>query len=185
MTTASARRSLSQQLNSAAGPLSHAKMVAAAPRGRNADAEADESIADQDTAPPSTSGTVNLSHMVAPSPTSTESLLGTSMDGLPMTPMHDPLTGLVNCEGGTCSTALISTDFPTMMTAFSQMLSKSLALNAAQITSSIHADLQQLGMRIEVIEKKADQSVARINKNSARIQDMQDQLESGLILQFI
>lgn len=49
---------------------------------------------------------------------------------------------------------------PSMMEAFALMLSKSLALNAAQIPSSIHADLQEIGMRMDTIDKKADKSVA-------------------------
>lgn len=60
------------------------------------------------------------------------------------------------------------------------MLSRGLAINAAQISSSIHSDLQQLGMRIELIEKKADQSVARINQNADRLQDVHYQLETAL-----
>lgn len=72
------------------------------------------------------------------------------------------------------------TDFPSMMSAFSKMLPRGLALNAARITSSIHADLQQLGTRIEYIERKADQSAARINQNSARTQHVQNQLETAL-----
>lgn len=99
--------------------------------------------------------------MVTPSPTSTELLIGRVIDGLPMTPMSDPLTGLNAGEGWPTT----PTDFPSMMAAYSQMLSRGLALNAAQKTSSIHTDLQQLGMKIEVMEKKADQSVARINQN--------------------
>lgn len=59
------------------------------------------------------------------------------------------------------------------------MLSKGLSHTATQITASIHADLQQIGARIEVIEQKSDQAILRINQNTSRIQDLQDQLESA------
>lgn len=73
--------------------------------------------------------------------------------------------------------SLTPTDFPSMMAAFSKMLTRGLSHNAAQITASIHADLQQIGSRIEVIEQKSDQAALRINQNTARIQELQDQLE--------
>lgn len=68
------------------------------------------------------------------------------------------------------------------MAVFSEILSRGLpqtaVQKAVQIPFSIHADLQQIGARIKAIEKKADQSVARINQNSARLQDLQDQPET-------
>lgn len=57
------------------------------------------------------------------------------------------------------------------------MLTRGLLHTAAQITASIHADRQKIGSRIEVIEQKSDQAALRINQNTARIQELQDQLE--------
>lgn len=94
--------------------------------------------------------------------------------------MSDLLASPDPCELGEPSYSLTPIDFPAMMAAFSKMLSRGLAQTAAQITASIYADLQQIGIRIEVIGKKADQSVARINQNSAKIQDLQDQLETAM-----
>lgn len=93
--------------------------------------------------------------------------------------MLDPHTGLLLSETEATMAATIPTDFPSMMEAFSQLLSRSLAQNAEHITSSIHADLQHLGQRIDMIEKRSDQAVARINQNSDRIQEMQEQLETA------
>lgn len=70
---------------------------------------------------------------------------------------------------------------PAMMAAFSNMLPRGLAQTAAQITSAIHTDLQHIGARIEHIEKKTYQSAARNYQNTARIQDIQDQLEMALL----
>lgn len=178
MTASAARRDLSCQLNSARGPRIHSKMAATAARGREAATE--DSIADQDVALPNPQGTVSLTHMMTPSPASTVSLIGRSVEGLLMTPMSDPLSCLDVCDSEAYICPLTPTDFPSMMTAFSNLLSRGLAQYAAQITSSIHADLQHLGTRIELIEKKADQSVARILQNSARIQDVHNQLETAL-----
>lgn len=132
-------------------------------------------LADQDSIPPPSPGTDHPPLHLATSPASTESLLGRKYTGLPSTPMLDPHTGLLLAVSEANPTP---TDLPSMMEAFAQMLFKSLALNAAQITSSIHADLQQI-VRMDTTEKKADQSVAWTNQNSARLQDVQDLLETS------
>lgn len=120
MSSASARRSLASQMNSAAGPLSYVKM-AAAPRGRNTDAAAEESVADQDAAPPLSPGTANSSLHEAPSPTSTKSLLRSSLPWFPTTPIQDPNTGLLDCNEEGCDMSPAPRDIPSMTAAFSQM----------------------------------------------------------------
>ena len=157
------------------GPLSYANM--AAPRGLLTETQPGDSIADQDLPPPRSPGTDFPPLAAAASPSSTESLLGRMGAGFPTTPMTDPHTGMLLSVCTAQEETPVPTDFPSMMNAFSQMLSKSLALNAAQITSSIHADLLQLGMRMDTMEQKADQAVTRINQNSSRLQEVQDQLE--------
>lgn len=71
-------------------------------------------------------------------------------------------------------------DFPSLMAAFSKMLSRGLAHTASQITSTIHVEIQHLGSRIDSSGKKADQTIARTNRISAGIQDLKDQLETAM-----
>lgn len=178
MASDSARRNLAGQMTAANGPLSYAKMAAAHPN-RSMAVTAEDSIADQDLLSPHTPGTVHSPQPLNHSPASTESLLLSLQTGLPATPTMDPQTGLLLSVSEAQEAAPTPTDFPSMMEAFALMLSKSLAQNAAQITSSIHADIQQLFLRLDYIEQKADQAGARINQNTARIQEMQDQLETA------
>lgn len=77
-----------------------------------------------------------------------------------------------------CSQPPTPGDLSSMMTTFSTILSKGLAITAAQITSMIQA--HNLGARIEIIEMKADQTIARTNQNTARIQELRDQLDTAL-----
>lgn len=79
------RRSLARQMTAAAGPLSYAKM-AATPQGGYLEEESEDSIADQDAAPPASPGTAQPPMHQALSPFSTESLLGSLQTGLPSTP---------------------------------------------------------------------------------------------------
>ncbi|XP_073479900.1 olfactory receptor 1496-like [Aquarana catesbeiana] len=59
-------------------------------------------------------------------------------------------------------------------------LDRGLSQTATQINSAIQTDMQNLGARIEAIELKTDHTVARVNQNTARIQDLQDQLDTAL-----
>lgn len=163
----------------AAAPVSYAKM-AAAPQGSLINTGgAEDSIVDQDNKTPSSPGMDFPPLPQITSPTSTESLLGGMGAGYLSTPMTDPHTGMILAVTEASANIPAPTDLPSMMEAFTHLLSKSLAQNAVHITSSIHADLQQLGQRIDTIEQKADQAASRINQNSARIQDLQDQLETA------
>lgn len=67
-----------------------------------------------------------------------------------------------------------------LLSSFSDMLAAGLAQNAMQITSSIKADLQSLGARMDAIEQAVDESAARTNQNSTCTQSLQDQLENAL-----
>lgn len=87
--------------------------------------------------------------------------------------MSDLLETSDNSDTENHTTPHSPADLPAMMAAFSNMLSRGLSQTAAQITSATHADLQNIGVWIEHIEKKTDQS-------AARIQDIQDQLEMAL-----
>lgn len=60
------------------------------------------------------------------------------------------------------------------------MLSRGLAQAATQIASAMQADLHNLGARIEAIEQKADHTAARTNQHTARIQDLQEKLDTDL-----
>lgn len=60
------------------------------------------------------------------------------------------------------------------------MLSRGLAQTATQITSTIQADIHNLGSRIEAIEQKVEHTLATANQNTAHIEDLQDQLEAAL-----
>lgn len=125
-------------------------------------------------------GTVSTPLQTAPSLAFTESLLGRSVRGLNLTPMEDLLASPKPWKQDTHNNPPIPHDFSSMMAAFSQMLARGLSQTAAQITALIHADLQHIGAGIEVMEKKTDQTVAKDNQNSARIQDLSDQLETAI-----
>lgn len=90
--------------------------------------------------------------------------------------MSDMLASPDTLEKGAHNYPHKPTDFPFMIIAFSKMLFRGLA----QTASSIHADLQQIDAQTDIMEKKTDQSVARFNQNSARIQEFQDHLESAM-----
>lgn len=90
-------------MTAAASPHSYAKM-AAAPQGGYLEEETEDSIADQDTAPPGSPGTAHPPLHPAPSPSSTESLLGRLNAGLASTPMLDPNTGMLLAESEACET---------------------------------------------------------------------------------
>lgn len=94
-------------------------------------------------------------HQAAPSPASTKSLIGRTLEGLVLTPMSDILASPDTCENRAHNYPLISTNYNSMMSAFSKMLSRGLSQTTAQITSFIHADLH-LGAGIKVMEKKAN-----------------------------
>lgn len=154
-----------------------------------AQGEEEESIADQNTGPGPAPlmeqrpdpGTVSNILLFPITQSPTEALTERALSDLHSTPMRDfllssPDTGSIMPQFSP-HTAI---DLPALMTAFSAMLSTGLAQTATQITSTIQADLQQLGARIDVIEKKSDQANGRINQNTARIQDLQDQLDSAL-----
>lgn len=186
MSSGSAHRDLLCQLNSAQPQPSRIKMAAETTRGLNWEAE--ESIADQDAAQDITNltpllqehTTVSTWHHSTHSPASTESLIRKMMEGLNLTPLSNVLPSPGTPSMGAPGYPLTPSDFPSMMEAFSSMLSKGLAQTVTQITNSIHADLQQIGARIDIIEKKTDQLVAKVNQNSARIQDHHDHLETAL-----
>lgn len=60
------------------------------------------------------------------------------------------------------------------------MLTRDLAQTPAQISSTIQADFHHLGARIEAIEMKAYQTIDRTNQNTARIQELHNQLDNAL-----
>lgn len=141
-----------------------------------------ESTADQDQGalPSSQASDATVSTLPGfPSPASTDSLLRRTFGGAALTPQQDLPHSPDPWDIQARDLPPFPTDFPSMMAAFSQMLSKGLSHTAAQITASIHADMQQIGARIEVIKQKSDQTILRINQNTSRIQDLQDQLESA------
>lgn len=71
-------------------------------------------------------------------------------------------------------------DITTLMDSFSKMLSRGLDKMASQTTSAIQADLQNLGSMIEATEKKVEKTISRANQNTARIQDLEDQLDTAI-----
>lgn len=84
------------------------------------------SIADQDTVGVAAllprPNTVNDSHLIAPSPASTESLIRRTFLWLLLTPLNDPLDNLEAWDNGAHNYPLTPTDFPSMMSAFYKML---------------------------------------------------------------
>lgn len=105
------RRSLLRQMNTAEGPVSYTKMVAA-PRGPHFAEVTEDSIADQDWIPQPSPGTVNPPLPQATSPASTESLLERLNSALPSTPMTDPHTGLLLAVSEAHEAAPVPTDLP-------------------------------------------------------------------------
>lgn len=116
----------------------------------------------------------------APSPASTESLLGLTMEEYAMSPAGPSLPHL----HATPSPGLLDQD-PTTLKAdlickISDLLERGLANTAAQIISNIKSDFANLGTRMEAIENKLDITVSRANQNTAHIQVLQDQLGTAL-----
>lgn len=152
----------------------------AATSARGTDTGTDKYIVYQDAAPAPAStlgnAAVSTPHLAILSLASTESLIGRSMGDFHLTPMSDLLATPDTSDIGNHTTPHSPADLP----AFSNMLSRGLTQTAAQMTSAIHADLQHIGAQIEHIENKTDQSTARINQNTVRIQHIQDQLEMAL-----
>lgn len=68
-------------------------------------------------------------------------------------------------------------DYNSLLSTFTKLLSKGLAQTAMQITSTIQADLHNLGSRIEITEKKLDQSIKRTIQNTDNIQGLMEQLD--------
>lgn len=111
--------------------------------------------------PPPGSNTVSTPLPQLLSPAST--VLEKTLDELIATLLRDPASSPAMSKlMGTHSPAH-QTDFQIMMNNISKMLSRGLAQTASQITSTIQADLQNLGTRIKDIEQKTDQTVARTN----------------------
>lgn len=170
------RRNLIAALNDSTARPGHPKMATVTSRGLPC---LSDSIADQDQGalPSSQSSDATVSTPPGiPSPASTESLIRRTLGGAALTPQQE----LIHSPDPWDAQARDSPpDFPSMMAAFSQMLSNGLSHTAAQITATIPADLQQIGARILVLEQKSDQAILRINQNTSRIQDLQEKLESA------
>lgn len=137
-------RDLSHQLEASLQWPGLPKMTVNSSRGTGPGIE--ESNADQDAPMQSqANATVSIPKMDILSPTSTESLLGRTIGDFNLTPIDDFMTSLENCDLGAHPTSHAPADFHSMMTAFSNMLTRDLTHTAAQISSSIHADLKHLG----------------------------------------
>lgn len=80
----------------------------------------------------------------------------------------------MHSKGVPLSSCTTHADLPSLMTAFSEMLSRDLAHTDTQTTYTIHADIQHLGCRIDAVKQKADLTIARTNQNTAIIQDIDD-----------
>lgn len=109
------------------------------------------------------------------------SLLGRIQIGIPIPipKTYSPLTNTPNSLLDSLQASPVPPYYPPDMTqllsSFSDMLAAGLAQNAAQITSSIKADLQSLGARMDAIEQAVDDSAARTNQNTSCIQSLQEQ----------
>lgn len=99
-------------MTAAAGLISYAKT--------HTTEDTEDSIADQDSIPPPSPGTVNPPLHLATSPASIESLLGRMNTGLPSTPMLDPHTGLLLAVSEAHEASSTPTDFLSMMEALAQ-----------------------------------------------------------------
>lgn len=129
---------------------------------------------------PHTAPAVSTHGAPVPSPVSTESLIERTLDKLLLTPLGDMGRSPSLSAGQALTSAVTPIDLSSFLATFSKMLARGLAQIATQITSTIQADLQNLGTGIETIEQKAEHMIARANQNTARIQDLQDQLDSAL-----
>lgn len=114
----------------------------------------------------------------APSPASTESLLGT-VEGYTLSSIGPafssmPATPALSLHGQEqCSTQI------DLFLKFSALLERGLANTAAQISRDMKADFANLGTRMEAIESKLDITVSHTNQNAANIQTLQDQLDTA------
>lgn len=105
---------------------------------------------------------------LAPSPASTESLLGHTLEDFALSPlgpththqMATPSLGYLDRDPATPP--------PDLFLRLSDLLKRGLASMAAQITRDIKSDFQNLGSRMEAIESKLDFTVSRNNQNSDR-----------------
>lgn len=71
-------------------------------------------------------------------------------------------------------------DISLLFTKFTEMLDSDLAQTAARITSDIKHDLHLLGSHLETFETQVDATIDRVNQNTDRFQELQDQLEGAM-----
>lgn len=178
-----ARRDFSHALAFGLGPTASAKMAPdTATRGGRQETELErgDSIADQDGCSSGLAGpTVSTHNHGCMSAASMESPISRTLDDMLLSPVEDLMASQEACRVHTQGLTSTPQDFSSMMAMFDTMLSKGLSQTANQITTAIQADLQLLCARIETIEIKADQTKSRVNQNTTRIQDLQDQLENA------
>lgn len=74
----------------------------------------------------------------------------------------------------------VDMDNHSLLAKLSELLEKGLAKTAAQITADIRVDIQGLGTRIEVVEKKLQTTINCTNKHMQPIQNLQEQLDTAL-----
>lgn len=147
------------------------------------DTEALHSIADPP--PPSLPSSATMSNTQGiqgflVSPASTASLLGRIQIGNPYSPLINTPNSLTDSLQASPMPPNYPPDMAQLLSSFSDMLAAGLAQNAMQITSSLKADLQSLGARMDAIEQAVDDSAARTNQNTTCIQSLQEQLETAL-----
>ena len=176
------KKAFIRQLNFGLAALSDPKMAAAAsPRGEAADLE---SIADPSSpiqhALPLLATPVSTVPPHATSPASTESLISHTMADMLNTPMLQSPLSHAGFQMPSPIPQPSQTDMARLLNCFSDMLAAGLTQTAAQITSSIKADLQNIGVRMDAIEQAVDNTAARTNQNTNCIQSLQDQLEIAL-----
>lgn len=123
---------------------------------------------------------VSIRQESAPSPASMESLIGHTMEDFLFSPMRPdeayPTSPSHHTQGA--SDSLINT--ADLFNKLSELLDKGLSTVAAKIIGDIKENFQRLRDRMETMEHKLEDTVAKTNQNSAHIQVLQDQLDEAL-----
>lgn len=174
----SARRDLLPQLSLKPDPLKF-KMADAAQTCADMEEEISE-LAVQNPPQAAPGSTVSICHTEGPFPAFMESLIGHTMENLLCSPMgpNEAYSGSPQQPGLPHTDSLINT--ADLFHKLSELLDRGLSTTAAKITGEIKADFQNLGDRMETIEHKLDNTVAKINQNSDHIQVLQDHLDRVL-----
>lgn len=116
----------------------------------------------------------------APSPASTESLLGLHMEDYALSPSGPSPPHLSANPSPGYSVKDFTTLQEVLFAKLSTLLERGLANTEAQITNTIKSDFASLGSRMEAMEDKIGSTVIRTNQNAAHIQTLQEQLDTAL-----